>query len=373
MLLRSHVARALRAYFSASSSVVVGSLDAPIQFRELRGEADYRSRLSAFYADSSDGTAWLTPSEIFGDAYAAAIAKSLVARNGDASTLDIVEVGAGNGTFGAALVRYVLENHPHLQVSYATYEPSAYLRERQSEALHGLDAQVRVSSSLLPAEGDGDVHVVALEVLDNLPHDLVRRDDEGVLEAHVSDAGKVEYARLADPAIRFCLDALGGDDFGSFEAQPPAGRPLAFLGSMLESMVGRRQKTAAYVPTGAYMLLSDVCAAFPRHTLTLGDFDWLPTRADEVNAPIVQSGPNDYGSDIFAAPAGSADIMFPTHFESIGAIHAALRGSKGRTDFAVVKSSAFMAEHADLELTATRSGYNPIVEDFINTSFLLTF
>ena len=37
----------------------------------------------------------------------------------------------------------------------------------------------------------------------------------------------------------------------------------------------------------------------------------------------------------------------------------------------VMKTKAFMKQHADLTTTLTKSGYNPMLEDFSNTSFYL--
>jgi hypothetical protein len=37
----------------------------------------------------------------------------------------------------------------------------------------------------------------------------------------------------------------------------------------------------------------------------------------------------------------------------------------------VMKTKAFMKQHADLTKTLTKSGYNPLLEDFSNTSFYI--
>ena len=39
----------------------------------------------------------------------------------------------------------------------------------------------------------------------------------------------------------------------------------------------------------------------------------------------------------------------------------------------VMKTKAFMEQHADLSSTCTNSGYNPLLEDFANTSFYLGY
>eukprot|EP00964_Phaeocystis_antarctica_P102848 scaffold68151_cov55-Phaeocystis_antarctica.AAC.2 len=71
--------------------------------------------------------------------------------------------------------------------------------------------------------------------------------------------------------------------------------------------------------------------------------------------------------------------MFPTHFASIATLYAALTGRKAVPVRAVeltrpgqVRAVELMARHADLEATTAADGYNPLLEDFKNTSVLVT-
>ena len=101
--------------------------------------------------------------------------------------------------------------------------------------------------------------------------------------------------------------------------------------------------------------------------------------------------------------------MFPTHFASIAALYAALTGrtavpvrspppppsplyprplprpnphlhtlalipwpSYPRPYPRQVRAVELMARHADLEATSAADGYNPLLEDFKNTSILMT-
>lgn len=43
-------------------------------------------------------------------------------------------------------------------------------------------------------------------------------------------------------------------------------------------------------------------------------------------------------------------------------------GLAGQIQGQVMKTRAFMEKHADLSATRTKSGYNPLLEDFANTS-----
>lgn len=74
---------------------------------------------------------------------------------------------------------------------------------------------------------------------------------------------------------------------------------------------------------------------------------------------------------------GCADIFFPVDFPTLRDLHRFFAGREDRAgglqqSRLIVKSADFMRAHAALEQTATRSGYNPMLEDFLNTAFFLT-
>ena len=112
--------------------------------------------------------------------------------------------------------------------------------------------------------------------------------------------------------------------------------------------------------------------------------------------------------DTYLVPRGTADRFFPTDFSLLGRLYedAARRarapehgstvvgggeGAQGAADrrqqrqqqerqrrqqqgraWRALKSGAFLGEWApDLGATATRSGYNPLLEDYSNTAFFL--
>jgi hypothetical protein len=85
----------------------------------------------------------------------------------------------------------------------------------------------------------------------------------------------------------------------------------------------------------------------------------------------------------YLAEVGSADVFFPTDFHALRALHAAARRNFGSMDDGVERSEksargevmstrAFMERWADVQATATRSGYNPLLQDFANTKFFLS-
>ena len=108
------------------------------------------------------------------------------------------------------------------------------------------------------------------------------------------------------------------------------------------------------------------------HQLLLADFDWLPPQPDgAVCAPVVQTQRGGVHRDLhgdYLAEPGECDVMFPTHFGNLGRLVEALTGERP----AVVTNADFMARHADLPATAAADGYNPLRQDFANTSLLVS-
>ena len=62
--------------------------------------------------------------------------------------------------------------------------------------------------------------------------------------------------------------------------------------------------------------------------------------------------------------------MCATHFPSLARMHAAATG--GRCAAATLSTADFMARHALPAATRARSGFEPLLQDFVNTSVLLT-
>ena len=76
-------------------------------------------------------------------------------------------------------------------------------------------------------------------------------------------------------------------------------------------------------------------------------------------------------------PPGSADIFFPSDFAALAELYldaaaAAAAGATAARAPRVRKSPVFLRRFGAewLHLTETATGYNPMLEDFTNTSFL---
>ena len=91
-----------------------------------------------------------------------------------------------------------------------------------------------------------------------------------------------------------------------------------------------------------------------------------------VNAPTVSTKlersdqKRDY--DNYLVERGVADIFFPTDFRLLKSMHSHV--FKTRSE--VMKSFEFVDLYSEKNWANTKSGYNPLREDFANTSFFLT-
>jgi hypothetical protein len=132
-----------------------------------------------------------------------------------------------------------------------------------------------------------------------------------------------------------------------------------------------------FVATGSVQLLESLRLAAPNHVLIAADFDALPppsgishTHADTaLNAPIVSSagGKVDHGS--YLQNAGNADIFFATDFRWLASAYSAVMGPNASAT--VLSSDSFLSRNVNPRRTETRTGYNPMLEDYTNTAFLI--
>ena len=100
------------------------------------------------------------------------------------------------------------------------------------------------------------------------------------------------------------------------------------------------------------------------------DFSELPRPtgrdATAANAPLVAAADCDLNSYLEAR--GDADIFFATDFDWLAKAYAAAGGVGTVT---AIPPAEFFARSPDLAAeTATRSGFNPMLEDFWNTRIL---
>ena len=351
-------------YFANDSSPPVGAMSRPIPFQALLGQEDYARTLARRY--DALASQWLTPVEIFKPHYARAVARHILRahkaeldptlddddggrrRVGKTPPLRIYELGGGTGTCAAGILAHIRDDDPTVFASteYVGVEISPTLAKMQRETVRrelGEDVHIVIAGGGNGGgyKGGGDgrgnggratysverrdaldagrwgpvdddaCFVVALEVLDNLPHDRVMllRDDTRIDETKMGSAGggggEGNETRLAqtrvfarrrgddnavdgfeqreeplrDPLISRALEAIGDDDesfsFG-FTVKAMADRWIR----------GARDWNARFVPTGALALLETLHERRPRHRLIAADFDSLPNVRVPVRAVL---------------------------------------------------------------------------------------
>ena len=412
LLLRDFLHRALTdrasGYF-AQPDAPVGRIRDPIDFSSLLGQEDYARALDARYARLS--AQWLTPVEIFQPHYARAVAAHILRAHRDShpdQPLRVYELGGGTGTCAANFLAHVRDAAPdvYARMSYVSVEVSRVLADAQRRAVRDVvrDDPKRLDAPKTRAEtetstrsphrvevrdatdraGWGAVDrapcfVVALEVLDNLPHDRVARGADGAwTQTRVAaDAAGVpfEYLEpLTDPLIRRVMvhsvtdrTVRSGGARGLLHAARRA----------FDVATGMSASDVVFVPTGAARLLDALHDARPNHRLVAADFDALPgVRMEGANAPIVASqasGGKTVDRDTYLEDPGRADVFFPTDFRALARMDADARGDGEGGRGRVMTTRAFMEENAvDLRATETASGYNPLLQDFSNTRFYLS-
>jgi hypothetical protein len=282
---------------------------------------------------------------------------------------------------------------------------------------------------------DRPCYVIGLEVLDNLPHDKAvcingvwheasvvdegsphssADDAPGQQPQHLSEA----YAPITDPLIRGLLGVAKSMGLPSLTAGVPTLPPVrgrlwhaaktVCSGSVRGAWVPLPRSPpgvqhAVYLPTGALQLLRGLRGALPRHRLILADFDGLPE--PDVHARTVSSdnqvrmycpahcSPINASKDpverrtidhlTYLSPRrGTADALFPTDFTFLAEIirheHRVScdtphdQHHRPSITVEVMPSHRFLGRYGDVAQTRTMSGYNPMLEDYANTSILLT-
>src|SRR5262249_39215570 len=122
---------------------------------------------------------------LFGELLEIQLAEMASLLSPDASAIDLVEVGAGNGRLSADVLSAASRHHPEFydRVRLHLVEQSAVARAAQTTVLGDAADRLASSDSSLPPSIDGIVF--ANELLDAMPvHQVVMRE-EGLREVYV--------------------------------------------------------------------------------------------------------------------------------------------------------------------------------------------
>ncbi|KAK9829752.1 hypothetical protein WJX72_007676 [[Myrmecia] bisecta] len=381
-------------YFNLAA-LPVGVLAEPIAFNRLGSQQDYQRHVGQLYGQLQGH--WLTPSETFRPYYGHAVARYMVAQRAPSTSddpLNIFEVGGGSGRLAADILDYLRTHHPSLyeKTRYTCIEISPGLARVQRHVVevgagHGApqfrsvegDASKR---STWPRRTLQRCWVVAMEVLDNLPHDRVLEYGSGQWQMTVVEPGKHATLKVPSQGMRPLDDRLVEDCLAVWQDQQ-ASLASSFaqrLRSLLSNKGPWLRGGDVFLPTGSLQLLETLCDAVPYHNLILADFDELPdVTIPGTSAPLVASkmvgGQTQDHPHYLLPPNIKADILFPTDFELLSRLHRnAARRVLGH-NFAVCgqhhRSSVFFRQHADTAATRCQDGYNPLLDDFSNTAIYL--
>uniref|UniRef100_A0A453G9D8 Protein arginine methyltransferase NDUFAF7 n=4 Tax=Aegilops tauschii subsp. strangulata TaxID=200361 RepID=A0A453G9D8_AEGTS len=304
VLVRDFVRSALydpnHGYFSKRSGPV-GVLDSAIRFHKLEGRTAYMKHLDKLY--KMHDISWFTPVELFKPWYAYAIAASILRTANLSVPLKIYEIGGGSGTCAKCVLDYMMLNAPpkvYNNMKYISVEISSSLAEKQLETVG--EVQSHLSKFTVEHRDATDIAgwgckdpqpcwVLMLEVLDNLPHDLVYSPDQvspwmEVWIEKVNGSSQVceVYKPLQDPLVSRCSEIVGMN-----EENPSLREKLSFAAKGLVSKVFPKPRRA-WLPTGCLKLLDTLHQTLPSMSLIASDFSYLPdVSIPGDRAPLVSS------------------------------------------------------------------------------------
>ncbi|KAL4150924.1 hypothetical protein PRNP1_010313 [Phytophthora ramorum] len=395
-------------YFTTQQREVLHAPTQSIDFGNLWGAGEYRNVVAQLYKESPE--AWLTPVEVFAPHYSQALARYMLHSPFCGQDLEIYEIGGGSGSNALHILNFLKQHAPdvYAKTKYTLVEISPVMAERQRQrvaAAHPQQCTVINQDILTFADMHKPVKTqcffLALEVLDNLPHDKVTLQNGKWFETIIKiDAD--EEDQVLQESMRPVKDMLIRQTLRYFGCELPlrvSYNNKTGLAQRVRRMLGKDDPVlhSAFVPTGAMQLLNTLRSAFPKHHLIAADFDSLPAPNLDDNSPVkaiehplsptaTSSGTLFAGNaplvaskvtgvtkdhDTYLVQGGIADIFFATDFDKLKKAYCSAL-QRQPDEVSVVKSADFLKEFADVQKTKTITRYNPLLEDYSNTSFILS-
>ncbi|GAA5990237.1 hypothetical protein JCM11641_001794 [Rhodosporidiobolus odoratus] len=416
---------------------------------------------------------WHTPTELFKPWYARSLARYIAhaylnptARASPSaqhygypySDLVIYEIGAGNGTLMGDILDYLATHEPavYARTKYRIIEISERLSELQKQRVApgvsadgGGDDVVRELAEMRKRGHEGKVEVVrksifewdkvvedecffvAMEVLDNLPHDVIRYDLDTLqpLECTVAIDTTGDFTELFSP-VNDPLLARYLSLRAHLTPHTPNLPPSRVVHPLLSRFPLLRQAYTSlpfaanlskpeFVPTRQLELLEILRDYFPRHRVVMADFSELGEAVEGECGPVVQTryAGETVPCTTYLVQQGFFDIFFPTNFHTMAELYSAVmsrsspsqphdglfshpaanrnshssitstissspsplsptffspRSGPKRRELRIVDHASFLEEWAEVEMTRTKDGSNPLLDSYANAKFALS-
>ncbi|KLO19074.1 DUF185-domain-containing protein [Schizopora paradoxa] len=324
-------------YFPKQATIFSNS-DTMVDFSQIRNGNQFQELVAERYAGYGMDKAgpgrqiFHTPTELFRPYYGQAIAQCLVSeyllKYFPYEDFNVYEIGAGNGTLATDILSFIQERYPEVydRTHYTIIEISQSLVKQQLKRLqeHSCAKVVHKSVFRWDVREPAPCFMVAMEVVDNFAHDIVRYNMK-TLEPFqtyvcIDNSGdfSLDYTKITDPLISSFLSLRHN-----------LSHPLP-LPTILQRFPRLRQlygnmpfvsnlSPPEYVPTRLLSLLYTLRSQFPLHRLLLTDFSSLPDAVPGYNAPVVQTRFQNtmVACSSILVKQGFFDIFFPTDFERL--------------------------------------------------------
>ncbi|KAJ3297447.1 hypothetical protein HDU79_003528 [Rhizoclosmatium sp. JEL0117] len=390
-------------YFSKNARIFSLQSEQGVEFPKLRDNLAFMNHVADLYEDFEkegelDETmrqVWHTPTELFKPHYGNALANYIIKQHNKSETpakpLKIYEIGAGNGTLARNILDFIQSRHPDLyaRTEYTIIEISSKLAEGQTRRLQSGNEVVAklgtgkrahnvkiVNQSIFEYEGvvRDPCFVIAMEVIDNFSHDVVRYTTDtgtpvqGIVLVDEDGDYQEAFEPVSDPLIQRYLTLRDSWSKGKRPAvlAHPAWRSIRNMLPFSSNLTERE-----FLPTMNMLFLEKLHKNFPNHRLLLSDFDYLPDTVQGHTAPVVQTrykGTMVPCSTYLVQP-GWFDIFFPTNFEDMAKMYKSVSGR----DAVVITQRDFLVENVvDVEGVRTGSGEVPMFDFYKNFKFIVS-
>lgn len=319
---------------------------------------------------NSSESLWFTPSTIARPLYAQSMLSFIMRHNKLSHPLIVYEIGAGSGAFAFDFMSLLNKNHPEIyhRCEYHIVEKSASLMKLQQK--HLIDQHVYFHHYDIvdaPINEKRPCFIFALEVLDNVPQDIIKFHQNQTLQGSVQfiDPNQCSYSNgilplqlyfkpVSDELILKVLSALKKCNAFQFKSKRGAGVIPELGVSLLEriwplSLLDWHSLIACYhyefIPTGIWSLLSSIIRCkFQMGSMLVSDFSWLPeTIPGHQGSPLVQAHHKQKAvaiTDILHQP-GTCDVMFPIDFDLLKQ----MIGLLGGRNISTYTHQEFLKEH----------------------------